>query len=411
VRTRTINPLAALTWLWIKKKRRMQQSPSSLLTDKFNTHPGRSLVTKARSVTFKIGSSLLIDDEGLGIAYQRLSGFVGDMAALRAQSVAIVIVTSGAVALGRRELGWNDKVLTLAEKQAAAAAGQPILMQAWRDAFVAKGLKVAQILLTREDTENRQRWLKARATLATLSKAGVIAIINENDTVADEEIRFGDNDRLAARAAGLNGSDLLVLLSDVDGLYDKDPRAHKDAQRLDHILSLTPEIEAMAKGANPKRALGTGGMITKLMAAKIAGAFGIATIITKGIEPQSIAKLWLDGAMTSIAPPQTKNAAYKAWIAASVAPKGTIAIDDGAFAALSSGKSLLVCGISAIEGHFTEGETVTITHRDKDIARGISLYEAGEARAIMGRSSHEIEPLLGYSHGPELIHRDDLVML
>jgi len=389
----------------------MQQSPTPFLTNGHDHHQGRALIADARSVTFKLGSSLLIDEFGLGLAHQRLAGLVSDMASLKAEGVMINIVTSGAVALGRIELGWGQKSLTLAQKQAAAAAGQPILMQAWREAFLTHGLKVAQILLTREDTENRQRWLKARATLATLNEAGVIAIINENDTVADEEIRFGDNDRLAARAAGLTGSDLLVLLSDVDGLYAQDPRLDPKAQKIDHIAALSPEIEAMAKGADPRRALGTGGMITKLMAAKIAGAFGIATIIAKGLEPHSIAKLWWDGPMTSIAPPQTKKAAYKAWLAASVAPKGRIFIDDGAFMALQSGKSLLVSGISAIEGQFFEGDTVSIVNHSLEVAMGISLYEADEARKILGRSSPQIEALLGYSHGPELIHRDDLVML
>jgi glutamate 5-kinase len=319
-------------------------------------------------------------------------------------------VSSGAVALGRRRLGLSKKSSSLPEKQAAAAAGQSSLMRAWEEAFEPHGIAAAQVLLTRDDTETRRRWLNARATVDTLLSLGVVPVVNENDTVVTEEIRYGDNDRLAARVAQMIGADVLVLLSDVDGLYTADPRSDPQARHLPRIAALTPEIEAMAGGANSGAGVGTGGMATKLAAARIAQAAGCATVITLGRRASPLAAIEAGERATVIEPALSPKAAYKAWIAGSLAPAGALVVDDGAAAALKRGNSLLAAGLRRVEGRFDKGEAVVV--RDEhghEIARGLTRYDSGHAEQICGRKSDAIEAVLGYTSGP-VIHVDDLAL-
>lgn len=367
-----------------------------------------SELEKARRIVVKVGSALLVGEAGADARW--LAAFAADVARLRARGQQVLVVSSGAVALGRRRLDLPKRALTLPEKQAAAAAGQSLLMRAWEEAFEPHGIACAQVLMTRDDTEVRRRWLNARATVETLLSLGVIPVVNENDTVVTEEIRYGDNDRLAARIAQLAGADALVLLSDVDGLYTADPRRDPTAEHLPRITRLTAEIEAMAGGANAAAGVGTGGMATKLAAARIAAAAGCATIITLGHRPDP---LWAveHGAMaTVIEPSTTPAAAYKAWIAGSLAPAGSLVVDDGAAAAVRRGKSLLAAGVRRIEGRFDKGDAVVI--RDEagcEIARGLVRYEAEDAVRICGLKSEAIEAVLGYTSGP-LVHADDLAL-
>jgi glutamate 5-kinase len=314
------------------------------------------------------------------------------------------------VALGRRRLALPKRPLTMPEKQAAAAAGQSGLMRAWEEAFEPHALPCAQVLVTRDDTEVRRRWLNARATVETLLGLGVIPVVNENDTVVTEEIRYGDNDRLAARVAQMIGADVLVLLSDVDGLYTADPRRDAAAQHIARVARLTPEIEAMAGGANAGAGVGTGGMTTKIAAARIASAAGCATVITIGHRPSPLAALEAGERATVIEPSTTPAAAYKAWIAGSLAPAGTLGVDAGAAAAVRRGKSLLAAGVRRIEGRFDKGDAVVI--RDEagvEIARGLVRYDATDAARICGLKSEAIEPALGYTAGP-VVHADDLAL-
>lgn len=367
-----------------------------------------SELEKARRIVVKVGSALLVGEAGADARW--LAAFAADVARLRERGQQVLVVSSGAVALGRRRLDLPKRALTLPEKQAAAAAGQSLLMRAWEEAFEPHGIACAQVLMTRDDTEVRRRWLNARATVETLLSLGVIPVVNENDTVVTEEIRYGDNDRLAARIAQLAGADALVLLSDVDGLYTADPRRDPTAEHLPRITRLTAEIEAMAGGANAQAGVGTGGMATKLAAARIAAAAGCATIITLGHRPDP---LWAveHGAMaTVIEPSTTPAAAYKAWIAGSLAPAGSLVVDDGAAAAVRRGKSLLAAGVRRIEGRFDKGDAVVI--RDEagcEIARGLVRYEAEDAVRICGLKSEAIEAVLGYTSGP-LVHADDLAL-
>jgi glutamate 5-kinase len=310
------------------------------------------------------------------------------------------------VALGRRRLGLKRRALTLPEKQAAAAAGQSQLMRAWEEALGPVGLTVAQVLMTPDDTEVRRRYLNARATLETLLELGVAPVVNENDTVATEELRYGDNDRLAARVAQMVGADLLVLLSDVDGLYTADPRRDPAARHIPRVEALTPEIEAMAGGANE----GTGGMATKLAAVRIAAAAGCSTLITLGRRPSPLSAVEDGARATYFAAPATPAAAYKAWIAGALAPQGALVVDEGAARALRSGKSLLSAGVTAVEGRFDKGDAVIV--RDgtgREVGRGLARYDAADAARIVGLKSDAIEPALGYSAGP-LIHADDLAL-
>jgi glutamate 5-kinase len=300
--------------------------------------------------------------------------------------------------------------LTLPEKQAAAAAGQSRLMRAWEEALEPHGLAAAQVLLTRDDTEVRRRWLNARATVETLLGLGVVPVVNENDTVVTEEIRYGDNDRLAARVAQMIGADVLVLLSDVDGLYTADPRRDPAAEHLPRLTRLTAEVEAMAGGANLSAGVGTGGMATKLAAARIASAAGCATVITLGQRPSPLQAVEDGERSTVIEPSTTPAAAYKAWIAGSLAPAGALVVDPGAAEAVRRGKSLLAAGVRRTEGRFDKGDAVVIRDEaGREIARGLARYEAADADRICGLKSEAIEAVLGYTYGP-LVHADDLAL-
>jgi glutamate 5-kinase len=366
-----------------------------------------SELSSARRIVVKVGSALLVGPGGAAHSCW-LADFAADVARMRARGQQVLIVSSGAVALGRRRLGLAKKSLSLPEKQAAAAAGQSALMHAWEE--VLAPAPCAQVLLTRDDTEVRRRWLNARATVDTLLGLGVIPVINENDTVVTEEIRYGDNDRLAGRVAQMIGADALVLLSDIDGLYTADPRRDPSASHVARVPRLTAEIEAMAGGANAAAGVGTGGMATKLAAARIASAAGCATVITLGTRPSPLQAVEQGAAATVVEPATTPAAAYKAWIAGSLAPAGTLVVDAGAAAALRRGKSLLAAGVRRVEGLFGKGDCVTVRDEaGREVGRGIVRYESGHAARICGLKSQAVEAELGYAAGP-LVHADDLAL-
>lgn len=368
-----------------------------------------SELTAARRLVVKVGSALLVGADGAAHGAW-LDDFAQDVARLRARGQQVLIVSSGAVALGRRRLGLGRRALTLPEKQAAAAAGQSALMRAWEEALGPHGIACAQVLLTRDDTEVRRRWLNARATVETLLALGVVPVINENDTVVTEEIRVGDNDRLSARVAQLVGAEALVLLSDVEGLYSTDPRRDPTATLIPRVSRLTAEIEAMAGGANAVAGVGTGGMATKLEAARIAAQAGCATIITLGTRAGPLAAIEAGARATVVEPATTSRAAYKAWIAGSLAPAGSLTIDAGAAAAVQRGKSLLAAGIRAVEGRFDKGECVRVLDPEgREIGRGLVRYESTHAARICGLKSEAVEAALGYTSGP-VIHADDLAL-
>ena len=373
------------------------------------SEPAGSELTRARRIVVKVGSALLVGADGAPDAAW-LAAFTADLARLRARGQQVLVVSSGAVALGRRRLGLARRSLTLPEKQAAAAAGQSALMRAWETALEPHGIVAAQVLLTRDDTEVRHRWLNARATVETLLALGVVPVVNENDTVVTEEIRYGDNDRLAARVAQMIGADALVLLSDIDGLYTGDPRRDPGARHIPRVTHLTPEIEAMAGGANAASGVGTGGMATKIAAARIAQAAGCATIVTLGSRPAPLAAVETGEPATVFAAALSAKAAYKAWIAGSLAPAGSLTVDAGAARALATGKSLLPAGVTVVAGRFEKGDAVIV--RDEaghEIARGLSRYDSADAERIRGLKSDAIEPVLGLTEGP-LIHADDLAL-
>lgn len=382
---------------------------SSALPATPETASPASALTQARRVVVKIGSSLLFDAGRRAVAADWLAGLAADIAELRRQGREVIVVSSGAVALGRGRL--NLPTGRLQDKQAAAAVGQSLLMHAWEEALAPHGLIAGQVLLTRDDTERRRRWLNGRATLEALLAHGVIPVVNENDTVATEEIRYGDNDRLAARAAQLGRADLLILLSDVDGLYTADPRRDPGARHLLLIERLTPEILAMATGANSEAGVGTGGMATKLAAARIAASAGCATIIASGLTDRPLRAI-AEGARASlILAPATPLAAWKQWIAGSVAPGGALTLDAGAVAALRAGKSLLPSGVVSVSGDFGKGDSVRLSGPDgARIGVGLASYAADEIALIRGRHSDAIESLLGYRSASVVIHRDDLVL-
>ena len=376
-----------------------------------NTGAARRLAESRRLVA-KVGSSILIEP-GSGTADEAwLGAFASDVARVRARGQQVLVVSSGSIALGRRRLKLKPGALSVPEKQAAAATGQSLLMRAWEEAFEPHGLICAQVLLTRDDTEVRHRWLNARATLETLLGLGVVPVINENDTVVTEEIRYGDNDRLAARVAQMVSADLLVLLSDVDGLYTADPRRDPAARRLDTVGALTPEIMASAGGANAEAGVGSGGMATKLVAAGIAQHAGCATVITLGGRPAPLEAIEEGAAATVIEPSTTPSAAYKSWIAGSLSPQGALVVDPGAANALRQGKSLLPAGVRQVEGRFEKGDAVVVRDAEgREIARGLCRYDAADAERIKGLRSAAIESVLGFTSGPTLIHADDLALI
>jgi len=322
----------------------------------------------------------------------------------------VILVSSGAIAVGRRHLGLTGRTLRLEEKQAAAATGQIRLAHAYQETLARHGITVAQILLTLDDTEERRRYLNARATLGTLLKLGIVPVINENDTVATSEIRFGDNDRLAARVAAMISADTLVLLSDIDGLYTADPRKDRAARHLSRITEITPEIEAMAGEAPP--GYSSGGMVTKLAAARVALAAGCRMAIADGRRMHPLQAV-ADGATCSwFVPAANPLTARKTWIAGSLKPVGTLTVDDGALAALNAGKSLLPAGVVRVEGRFERGDAVRVVDRaGREVARGLSAYSAADAERIKGHKSREIAAVLGYRGRDEMIHRDDLVLV
>lgn len=365
-------------------------------------------LTEAKRIVVKLGSALVAGETGPDTAW--LAAFASDLARLRGRGQQVLVVSSGAIALGRRRLKMGRRALTLPEKQACAAAGQSALMRAWEEALEPHGISAAQVLLTRDDTEIRRRWLNAHATLSTLLDLGVVPVVNENDTVVTEEIRYGDNDRLAARVAQMIGADVLVLLSDIDGLYTADPRHDPSARHMPRISQLTPQIEAMAGGANASAGVGTGGMATKIAAARIAQSAGCATVITLGRRPAPLAAIEAGELATIIEPSVSVAAAYKAWIAGSLALSGALVVDDGAARALATGKSLLAAGVRAIEGRFGKGDAVVIVDETgREIGRGIARYDSADAERIRGLKSGAIEAVLGFTSGP-LIHADDLAL-
>ena len=371
-------------------------------------------VRAARRVVVKLGSAQLVDEHG-GTCPLVLGGVAADIAKLRKDGKQVVIVSSGAVALGRSALGLTGKSLKLEEKQAAAATGQIRLMRAWEDALATHNLPVAQALLTVQDTETRRRWLNARATLNTLLGAGAVPIVNENDTVATEEIRYGDNDRLGARVAQMIGADILFLLSDIDGLYTADPRNDRDARHIPIVEALTPDIMAMGGGANKTVGMGSGGMATKLEAARIALTAGCSTVITLGRAEDHAGPLsaLADSARaTWIISDISPETARRQWLSGSLNPSGVITVDAGAAKALKAGKSLLPAGVTAVSGRFERGDAIEVRGPQQElIARGVSAYSSEDAARIKGRQSADIETVLGYKGRPALIHRDDMVLM
>ena len=361
-----------------------------------------------RRITVKIGSALLVD-RSTGLRKEWLSSLVADVAALWAQGTEVLVVSSGAIALGRTILGLGKRVLKLEESQAAAAVGQIALAGAWSDELARHGLKSGQILVTLGDTEERRRYLNARATIDTLLKLKAVPVINENDTVATSEIRYGDNDRLAARVATMMGGDLLVLLSDIDGLYTAPPAFNPDAIHIPVVERITPEIDAMAGAAASE--LSRGGMRTKLDAGKIATAAGTAMIITAGDRLNPLAAIDKGERFTWFAPSANPVRGYKTWIAGQLEPAGRLTVDAGAITALTSGKSLLPAGVRLVSGDFSRGDTVAILDPDgREVARGLIAYDAADAVRIAGLKTAEIAAALGYEPRSAMIHRDDLVV-
>ena len=363
----------------------------------------------AKRLIVKIGSALLVDEESGGIRRKWLDALADDVSALRERGTDVILVSSGAIAVGRRHLGLESGTLRLEEKQASAATGQIRLAHAYQETLARHHITVAQILLTLGDTEERRRHLNARSTLNQLLKMGAVPVINENDTVATAEIRFGDNDRLAARVAAMISADTLVLLSDIDGLYTADPRKDKSATHIAEITEMTADIESMA-GEAPT-GYSSGGMVTKLAAARIAMSAGCRMAIADGRRMNPLQAILDGGTCSWFLPASEPKTARKRWIAGSLKPTGTLVVDAGALAALKSGRSLLPAGIIKVEGRFERGDSVIVADADgNEVARGLVAYSARDAKHIMGHKSREIADLLGYRGRDEMIHRDDLVL-
>jgi glutamate 5-kinase len=372
------------------------------------TAPAIPRLAQARRLVVKVGSALLVEGATGALRADWLAALAEDIAMIRARGVDVVLVSSGAIALGRRVLKLPAAALPLEQSQAAAAVGQIRLARAWDKALAPHGITTAQILVTLEDTEDRRRYLNTRATLETLLGLGAVPIVNENDTVATDEIRFGDNDRLAAQIAVTIGADQLALLSDIDGLYTGNPHVDPAARRLDFVPALTPEIEAMA--GDPVSGLSKGGMKTKVLAARTATAGGCAMVIAAGQPLRPLSAIEAGAPCTWFAAQGDPQAARKRWIAA-MKPRGALTVDAGAVAALRAGKSLLPAGVVAVEGAFGRGEPVTVRGTDGEVlGTGLTRYTAAEARAIKGHRSAEIEAVLGYAGRSVLVHRDDLAV-
>jgi len=371
----------------------------------------RELLQQVRRVVIKVGSRVLTV-EGGGLDYDAITRLCDEMAGLRQQGIEVILVSSGAVAAGRDALRSADTTLTIPQKQAAAAVGQPLLMQAYQQACTRHGLVTAQILLTAEDLANRNRFLNARTTLEALLTAGALPVINENDSVAVAEIKFGDNDNLSALVTSLAEADLLLILTDIEGLYSANPGSDPDAQLIPLVRSITREIERMAGGSGSN--VGTGGMATKVTAAKKAARFGVPTILAPGKQPGVITAAVSGQEIGTLFLPATDGLnRRKHWIAYTLRPAGKVLVDAGAQKALvEKGTSLLPSGITGVEGRFERGRCVRICGPDgAEIARGLSDYSNSEIQLIAGHKSAEIEQLLGYRYGDDVVHRDNLVLM
>ncbi len=369
------------------------------------------LISKANRVVIKVGSSLMVNQKTGDLRDSWLKTLAEDVSYLKKKGKDVVIVTSGSVALGKKYITCAKHTLKLEEKQAAAACGQPQLVRKYQEFLGKNNIPVAQILLTVFDSENRRNYLNAKNTLETLLANGIVPIINENDTVATEELRFGDNDRLAARVAQMISADLLILFSDVDGLYTGNPRLEPGAKHIAQVMEITAEIENMASGAL-SNGIGSGGMVTKIEAAKISVSGGCTMILASGKENNPIKRLEMGGKHTVFIAHDNPNNARKKWIASSLQIAGEIIIDDGAIKALKSGKSLLPAGVIDITGKFDRGDTVVIKNsRLVKIGVGLCAYASDDARQIMGQKSQEIENMIGFTGRNELIHRDNMVLV
>ncbi|EJF83233.1 glutamate 5-kinase [Cardidatus Bartonella washoeensis 085-0475] len=369
---------------------------------------GLQKLSHYKRIVVKIGSALLVDPQ-TGLRAQWLKSLISDVVELRQNGVEILLVSSGAIALGRTLLHLPKGALKLEESQACAALGQIELAKTYGDALAQHGLKTGQILLTLFDTEERRRYLNARATINVLLRFGAVPVINENDTVATTEIRYGDNDRLAARVATMMGADLLILLSDIDGLYTKSPQRDPTAEFIPFIASITSDIEKMADVAASE--FSRGGMKTKLDAGKIANSAGTAMIITSGKRMNPLAAIDRGERKSFFAAGEKSINAWKTWISGHLEPSGILTIDQGAVQALESGKSLLAAGVVAIDGIFHRGDTVAIVDANGvEIARGLVSYGKDEAVRIMGRKSEEIVSILGYEARSAMVHRNDMVV-
>jgi glutamate 5-kinase len=368
-----------------------------------------SSLSSFRRLTIKVGSSLLVDHDAQDVRRDWLAALVEDLAGLHRGGADILVVSSGAIALGRSVLGLPKGALKLEDSQAAAAVGQIALARIWAEMLHRHGIVAGQILVTLGDTEERRRYLNARATIGRLLDMRAVPVINENDTVATGEIRYGDNDRLAARVATMAGSDLLVLLSDIDGLYTAPPADNPDAKLIPLVERITPEVEAMAGGAGSE--LSRGGMRTKIEAAKIATQGGTRMVIASGLIDHPLKAIAEGGRCTWFATLSTPARARKTWIAGALETKGTVAIDAGAVAALKRGKSLLPAGVQRVDGSFSRGDAIAVRGPDgAEVARGLSAYDADDAAKIAGKSSADILSILGFGGRTEMIHRDDLVL-
>ena len=369
----------------------------------------RALLAHVKRVVIKIGSGVI--STPVGLDHEQVAAISADVCALLDRDYEVILVSSGAVAAGKGQLGISARPRTIPEKQAAAAIGQTRIIREYRETFQAHAYNVAQVLLTRDDLSNRRRYLNARNTVMTLLEYGVTPIVNENDTVVVEEIRFGDNDNLSALVTSLVEADLLVILSDVDGLYDRDPAKYPDAQLIPVVERVTPAIAAL--GGTSSSELGTGGMSTKLKAAKRAALSGVGTLIVNGRRRHVLREVF-DAAEvgTYILPAQSKLTAKKHWIAFSKKPRGKLRVDDGALRAVrDGGKSLLPSGICGVEGRFERGDAVRLCDRQgQEFARGVVSYSLTETLQIMGKQCADIEKVLGYQYREEVVSRDDLVL-
>lgn len=366
-------------------------------------------LSDVRRIVVKIGSALLVERETGKLRASWLASLCADLAALKHEGRETIVVSSGAIALGRNALALHKGVLKLEESQAAAAIGQVRLAQAYSEALAREQLLAAQILLTLGDTEERARYLNARATLRTLLSLGSIPVINENDTVATTEIRFGDNDRLAARVASMMEADCLVLLSDVDGLYSSDPTRNPDARHIPLVHEITTDIEAMA--GDSLSGVGRGGMASKLIAAKIATQAGCRVLIARGAAEHPLSEIRKGARITQFVARATPKAARKRWIAGGLKARGALIVDAGAAKALMQGKSLLPAGVARIDGEFERGDAVRVCDiNGRELARGLVAYDVADAQRIRGRKSSDIEAILGYRGRDEMVHRDDLAL-